>query len=134
MKITLTRGEGSLFEVRNDADQQILLEGPAEIGGTGAGLRPMELVLAGLAGCAAIDVLLILQKGRQPIEDLVVHVEGTRADAVPAVFTDVALRFVGTGVDAQKLERAVALSMEKYCSVSTMLRPTVRLTHVIEAG
>ncbi len=131
MKITLTRGEASLFEARNEAGQRVLLDGPADLGGTGAGLRPMELVLVGLAGCAAIDVLLILQKGRQPIADLVVHVDGARADAVPAVFTEVALRFEGTGVELQKLERAAALSLEKYCSVAMMLAPTVRLTHSV---
>jgi putative redox protein len=99
MKITLRKAEGSLFEAQNEAGEKVAIDGPADIGGSGVGVRPMQLVLMGLAGCAAIDVLHILHKGRQPILDLEVEVEGTRADAVPAVFTDITLRFTGTGVD-----------------------------------
>lgn len=133
MKVTLKQGGGAVFEATNEAGQKVLLDGPADIGGTGAGVRPMQMVLMGLAGCAAIDVLHILNKGRQPIADLELHVEGTRADAVPAVFTDIHVRFVGTGVNEQKLTRAAALSLEKYCSVTRMLAPTVRITHSVEA-
>lgn len=122
MKLTLRRTAGAQFEARNEAGQLALLDGPADVGGQGAGVRPMEMLLMSLAGCSAMDVLLILQKQRQDIVDLDINVEGTRARAVPAVFERIHLHFAASGpVDPQKLERAVSLSMEKYCSVAKML-------------
>lgn len=130
MRVTLTRTQGAQFVAKNAAGQTALIDGPADIGGQGEGVRPMEMLLMSLAGCSAMDVLLILNKQRQPIVDLTIDVEGQRADAVPAVYTDIHLVFTATGdLDATKLDRAVALSMEKYCSVTKMLEPTVRITH-----
>jgi len=130
MRVTLKRTRGAQFLASNGAGQTALIDGPADIGGQGEGVRPMEMLLMSLAGCSAMDVLLILQKQRQPVSDLTVDVEGKRADAVPAVYTDIHLIFTASGdLDAQKLARAVALSMEKYCSVTKMLEPTVRITH-----
>jgi len=130
MRVTLTRTQGAQFVAKNAAGQTALIDGPADIGGQGEGVRPMEMLLMSLAGCSAMDVLLILNKQRQPIVDLTIDVEGQRADAVPAVYTDIHLVFTATGdLDAAKLDRAVALSMEKYCSVTKMLEPTVRITH-----
>ncbi len=132
MRVSLRRVEGALFEARNEDGQTCLIDGPAELGGTGAGLRPMQMVLVSMAGCSGIDVLHIMKKQRQPIEDLDVEVEGTRADAVPAVFTDVHVKFTGSGaIDVSKLQRAADLSMETYCSVARMLAPTVKITHEV---
>ena len=90
----------------------------------------MEAGLIALAGCSAMDVIHILEKQqKEPLEDLDVDVVGQRADAIPAVYTDIEVRFAASGaVDPHKLERAVRLSMEKYCSVSKMLAPTVNIT------
>lgn len=130
MKISLRRVQGAHFEARNEAGQVAMLDGPPSLGGQGAGVRPMEMVLMGLAGCSALDVLLIMQKQRQPLRDLDVFVEARRADAVPAVFTEIEVTFEATGeIDPTKLERAVQLSMEKYCSVAKMLERTARITH-----
>lgn len=130
MRVTLSRTKGAQFIAKNAAGQTALIDGPADIGGQGEGVRPMEMLLMSLAGCSAMDVLLILNKQRQPVEDLQIDVEGQRADAVPAVYTDIHLVFTATGdLDATKLDRAVALSMEKYCSVTKMLEPSVRITH-----
>jgi putative redox protein len=130
MRVSLKRTKGAQFVATNSAGQKALIDGPPDIGGQGEGVRPMEMLLMSLAGCSAMDVLLILQKQRQPIVDLAVDVVGTRADAVPAVYTDIHLTFTATGdLDESKLDRAVALSMEKYCSVTKMLEPTVRITH-----
>ncbi|MFZ9886663.1 MAG: OsmC family protein [Myxococcota bacterium] len=133
MKVTLRRIDGAHFEATNEAGLTCQLDGPPDLGGKGAGVRPMEMVLMSLAGCSALDVLHILQKQRQGLQDLNVEVDGQRADAVPAVFTTIHLRFVATGeVEAAKLERAVELSMEKYCSVAHMLQAKVEITHSAE--
>ena len=129
MKVTLRRTTGAQFEARNEAGQVAVLDGPPDVGGRGAGVRPMELLLMSLGGCSAVDVLLILQKQRQAYTGLDVTVDGARADAVPAVFTRIHLHFEAEGdVDPKKLEHAVALSMEKYCSVAKMLEHTAKIT------
>ncbi|HBQ13833.1 MAG TPA: hypothetical protein DEF51_22755 [Myxococcales bacterium] len=93
-------------------------------------MRPMELLLTSLAGCAAMDVVHILRKQREPLEDLRIEAEGDRKDATPAPFTRVHLRFVATGaVNPGKLERAVRLAVEKYCSVGSSLDPAIEVTH-----
>ncbi len=131
MDVTLRRLTGAAFEARNASGQTLVLDGPPSVGGVGAGLRPMEACLAALAGCSAVDVLMILQQQREPLADLEIRVHGERADAVPAVFTDIHLHFAASGaVDPGKLARAARLSMEKYCSVAKMLGAGgVRITH-----
>jgi putative redox protein len=98
------------------------------------GASPMELVLIGLGGCSAIDVVLILKKGREAVSDCIVELEAERAATEPKVFTQIHLRFTVTGSDLNpaKVERAVALSAEKYCSVSAMLDKTAKITHDVE--
>ncbi len=133
MKVVLERLYGAQFRGTNEAGQSILLAGAPDIGESEGGLRPMQALLASLAGCSAIDVLHILQKQKHTVDKLDVEVDGERADAVPAVFTKIHLRFVAAGdFPLHKLERAVALSADKYCSVSHMLRPTVTITHSAE--
>lgn len=135
MRVVLQRREGALFEATNEKGHRCLLEGPPVVGGTDSALRPMEMVLVGLAGCSAVDVLLILQKGRHEIADLRVEVEGERAEAVPAVFTRIHLRFIAAGdFSREKLQRAADLSIEKYCSVAKMLMSTVQIDHSVVLG
>lgn len=131
MDVTLRRLSGAAFEARSATGQTLVIDGPPSVGGVGAGLRPMEACLAALAGCSAVDVLMILQQQREPLADLEIGVHGERADAVPAVFTDIHLHFAAAGaVDPGKLARAARLSMEKYCSVAKMLGAGgVRITH-----
>ena len=94
----------------------------------------MELLLIGTGGCSAWDVVNILEKGRQRVEDCVVDLDADRADTDPAVFTRIHMHFVvkGRGLDAAKVERAIHLSAEKYCSASAMLCKTAELTHDFE--
>ena len=133
MRVSLRRESGAKFIASNEAGNSIVLEGPEDVGGLGNAMRPMQTVLAGLAGCAAVDVLLILEKGRFRVDGLAIDVDAERADAVPAVFTKIHLVFRAAGsFDAARLERAVTLSMEKYCSVAKMLAPTVEITHSAE--
>ena len=91
----------------------------------------MELLLLGLGGCTAFDVVSILKKARQPIEDCVVEIEAERSDEVPKVFTAIHLhyRVVGHGLSAKHVRRAVSLSKEKYCSASLMLAKTAQITY-----
>jgi putative redox protein len=100
----------------------------------GRGLSPMEMALVSLAGCTAMDVVSILKKARQPFTDLVVHVEGERAIDHPRRYTEVTLIFEvhGKGVNLAAVERAVALSEEKYCSVSATFREHAEIRTRIE--
>ncbi len=128
-EVFLKRISGYKFEARNSAGNTAILDGPKSIGGTEEGLRPMETVLVGLAGCSSFDVLSILKKQRQECQDLDVSVKAERSDNVPSVFTKIEITFEATGdVDPKKLEKACSLSMEKYCSVAAMLHPTVNIS------
>jgi len=117
----------------------VVMDGSVEHGGSDLGVRPMEMVLIGLGGCSSIDVLLMLKKARQDVSDCQVFVEAERADAVPAVFTSVVLKFVieGRKLSTRQVERVVALSVEKYCSVTKMLEGSVDIsfeTEIVETG
>ncbi len=98
------------------------------------GPSPMELVLIGTGGCTAFDVVHILEKGREAIEDCVVEIEADRVETDPKVFTRIHMHFVvkGRGLATNKVERAIALSAEKYCSASAMLAKTATITHDFE--
>lgn len=132
-EINLKRISGYKFEAVNSLGKTAILDGPAKIGGTDDGIRPMEMLLMGLAGCSGFDVLHTLEKGRQNVEDLDISVQAERADAVPAVYTKINVHFKVSGdVTEKRLEQAVSLSMEKYCSVSAMLGKTAEITHTTE--
>ncbi|MBB4184675.1 putative redox protein [Sinorhizobium terangae] len=95
------------------------------------GPSPMELVLIGAGGCSTYDVVHILEKGREAVEDCTVELEAERAETDPRVFTRIHMHFVvkGRGLAEKKVERAIALSLEKYCSASAMLAKTATITH-----
>ncbi|MDA0260882.1 MAG: OsmC family protein [Proteobacteria bacterium] len=95
---------------------------------------PMELVLIGTGGCTAFDVVQILEKGREPIDDCVVELDADRASGDPAVFTRIHMHFVvkGRGVKPDKVARAIKLSHDKYCSASAMMAKTAQITHDFE--
>ena len=96
--------------------------------GDRAGLRPMQLLLVSLAGCAAMDIVLILARQRQDLRDMVIAVEGVRVEGTPAPFEKITLRFTAHGeVDLGKLQRAVELGVTKYCSVASTLDPKVNV-------
>ncbi len=99
------------------------------------GASPMELILLGLGGCASYDVVSILQKSRQQVSDVQCQLSAHRADNVPAVYTDIHLHFVVTGIDIKEsqVKKAVQLSADKYCSASRMLADGgVKITHDFE--
>lgn len=108
--------------------------GTKEADGTTPGPSPMELMLIGTGGCSAYDVVSILEKMRQRIEDVVVELSAERADATPAVFTKIHMHFIvkGRGVDPAKVEKAINMSVETYCSASAMMAKTAEVTHDFE--
>lgn len=111
---------------------QVKMAGAPPEGQADQGIRPMEMMLLAIGGCSSYDVVSILKKARQAVSHCQVVVQGKRADAVPAVFTHVHLRFevTGSGLTSEKVERAVALSAEKYCSASIQLvQGGVSVTH-----
>lgn len=112
----------------------VVMDGPPEHGGRNVGIRPMEMLLLGLGGCTAFDVVHILRKARQPVVGCEVHLEAERAPSPPAVFTAIRLRYVvsGRGLSRNQVERAVALSADKYCSASIMLGKTAVIRHEVE--
>lgn len=126
--------DGRMFVGEAGSGHSVVMDGAPEAGGRNAGFRPMEMLLVGLAGCSAFDVVHILEKSRAPVTGCTVAVEAERAESDPKVFTRIALTFRVTGrnLAADKVERAVALSAEKYCSASIMLGKTAAMSHTIE--
>jgi putative redox protein len=112
----------------------VVMDGAPENGGRNLGPRPMEMVLLGLGGCTAFDVVTILLKSRVPVDDCVVELSAVRADAIPAVFTKIHLHYIvkGVGLQDKQVKRAVDLTAEKYCSVSMMLKSSVELSYDYE--
>lgn len=121
------------MEASNEDGNILYMDGSPDIGGEGKGMRPMQLLLAAVGGCSAIDVILILKKQKQMIESFEVEVEGEREKIDEySLFRDICLNFKIKGqVDLEKAERAVKLSMEKYCSVSKTLEPTAKITYKV---
>lgn len=131
MKVILTRKNDAVhFEARTESGATLQIDGAPSVGGQGLGVRPMETVLAALGGCSAIDVVSILAKQRQPVDGLEVTVDGHRdPEATPSIFRTVHVHFAVTGAaEEEKVARAVALSMEKYCSVARILERTATIT------
>lgn len=122
------------FVGESGSGHTVVMDGAPEYGGRNLGMRPMEMLLLGLGGCSSFDVVLILQKSKQQVLDCEVLIEAERADKDPKVFTRIHLHFVvsGRNLSAEKVERAVKLSAEKYCSASVMLGKTAEITHDFE--
>ena len=126
------------FIAEADSGHKVFIDGPPEYGGRNQGPRPMELVLMGMGGCAAFDVVHILRKSRQEISDCVAEIDAERAESEPKVFTRIHVHFIvtGKGLDPKKVAHAIELSATKYCSASIMLGKTAKITHdyqIIEA-
>jgi len=122
------------FVGESGSGHSVVMDGPPELGGRNLGVRPMEMLLLGLGGCSSFDVVLILQKSKQAVTDCEVEIEAERADSEPKVFTRIHLHFIVKGHDLspEKVERAIRLSAEKYCSASIMLGKTATVTHDFE--
>jgi len=102
--------------------------------GDGPGVSPMQMLLLGLGGCSMVDLVGILQKQRQPLVDLEIAIDGERAAALPRPWETIHLHYIvtGDGLDPHKVERAIALSIEKYCGVHATLAAVAKITHDFE--
>ena len=122
------------FVGETGSGHSVVMDGPPEHGGRNLAARPMEMVLLGLGGCTAFDVVHILQKARQNVTNCNVEVKAERADTIPAVFTKIHVHYVVSGnrLSDNQVKRAVKLSAEKYCSVSIMLAEAAEITHDYE--
>jgi putative redox protein len=135
MKAVVKWVDGVMFVGESGSGHSVVMDGASEQGGRNMGVRPMEMLLLGLGGCASYDVIAMLKKGRQQIVDCRAEVEAERADAVPAVFTKIHVKFIVSGNDLKEnqVKRAVDLSAEKYCSASIMLGAAgVEMSHSYE--
>ena len=134
MKATVKWLDHMSFVGESGSGHSVVMDGAPDVGGRNMGVRPMEMVLLGLGGCTSFDIVLILQRQRQAVTDCQVQVEAERADKVPKVFTRIHIHYIVTGrdLDRKKVERAVKMTAEKYCSVSIMLSASVELTHDFE--
>lgn len=135
MQATVKWVDGAMFLGESGSGHTVVMDGPPDHGGRNLGVRPMEMLLLGLGGCASFDVMSILQKSRQQVRDCRVEIQATRVDAVPAVFETINLLFVveGKNLKEAQVKRAVELSAEKYCSASIMLEAAgVKITHGYE--
>ena len=127
------------FVGESGSGHAVVLDGAPEHGGRDMGIRPMEMLLLGLGGCTAFDVVSILKKSRQAITDCEVKIDSDRAEEIPKVFTRIHIHFIITGnsLDPVKVEKAVNLSANKYCSASKILEKTAEMTHdfeIVELG
>ncbi len=131
MNVRIKWMDNMTFVGETGSGHAVVIDGPPDHGGRNIAARPMEMVLLGLGGCTAFDVVSILKKARQTITGCQVEIEAERADEIPAVFTRIHVHYAvsGRGLSDKQVQRAVELSAGKYCSVTVMLAKTAQITH-----
>lgn len=132
MKISVKRQDGLFhFVGETPSGVSVQMDGSEAIGGTNAGVRPMEMLLYGIAGCSGIDMVSILNKQKQTVRDIQINVNAEREqDKIPALFTDIHVEFVLWGdLSAEKVAKALDLTFSKYCSVAITLGKTAAITY-----
>ncbi len=124
-----------MFLGESGSGHSVVMDGPEDHGGRNMGIRPMEMLLVGMGGCASFDVMSMLKKSRQDVRDCRCELQAERADAVPAVFEKITMNFIvsGKGLKEAHIKRAVELSAEKYCSASIMMEKAgVEIVHAYQ--
>ncbi len=135
IKIELSRLDNDFnMEAVNDTGNKILLDGSPADGGHNRGMRPMQTLLAAMGACSAIDIVSILRKQREELKDIKITVTGERQkDVTPSLYTEVHAHYKLFGnIDRDKAQKAVSLSVEKYCSVAKTLEKTAKVTYSFE--
>jgi putative redox protein len=134
MQATVKWVDGMMFVGETGSGHAVIIDGPPDHGGRNMGIRPLEMILLGVGSCSSIDVVQILQKGRNSVTACIAEVTAERVDAIPSVFSKIHLHFIVSGhaLKPAAVERAVKLSAEKYCSASIMLSKAVEITHDFE--
>jgi putative redox protein len=129
MKARVQWLDGRAFVGESGSGHAVVMDGAPEAGGRNIGVRPMEMLLLGLGGCTAFDVVMILEKGREQLTALDIELDASRAVEEPKVFTHVKLNFrlKGHKLNPKAVERAIKLSEEKYCSATAMFRQTAKI-------
>ncbi|MBX2808532.1 MAG: OsmC family protein [Cellvibrionaceae bacterium] len=132
MQATVKWVDGAMFLGESGSGHSVVMDGPPDHGGRNMGVRPMEMLLLGLGGCASFDVMSILKKSRQQVVGCRAELRAQRSEAVPSPFTKIHVQFVITGRDLKEKQvaKAVDLSATKYCSASIMLEAAgVEISH-----
>ena len=134
MNISVKWIDGMLMVGKSDSGHAIVMDGPPEIGGENLGVRPMEMLLLGMTGCTVIDVISTLKKMREDVVDCQTQVSADRSEEYPKVFTNIHVHFVfrGKQLNPSKVDKAIKLSAEKYCSASIVIGKTAVITHDFE--
>jgi putative redox protein len=134
MKITIARvGNTFNLEARNEEGNTLQIDSSPDFGGLGKGMRPMQLLLSALGGCCAIDAISILEKQKQPLQGFEIEVTGAREPSGGySLFRSIQLHVKIRGkVDPEKADKAIRLSLEKYCSVAKTLEPTADISYSV---
>lgn len=137
MKIIIKRTDDDFaMEAKNEEGNSIQMDGPPHLGGHDTGFRPTQLLLAAVGGCSAIDVVMILKKQKQKIDSFEIEVDGEKEKVEEySLFKNITIHFKLKGeIDLDKAERAVQLSIEKYCSVSKTLEPTAKINYKVSVN
>jgi putative redox protein len=131
MNTTVRWIDGMMMVGESASGHAIIMDGPEDLGGKNLGVRPMEMLLLGMGGCTTVDVVSTLKKMRELVNDCRVEILAARADEHPKVFTKIHLNFIinGSNLDEKKVEKAISLSADKYCSASIMLGKVADITH-----
>jgi len=134
MKARIKWIQDVMFLGESGSGHSVVMDGAPDAGGRNMGFRPMEMMLLGLGGCSAFDVVMILKRSRENVTDCVVEIDAERAQTDPKVFTKILMRYIVTGkaLDRKKVERAVNLSAEKYCSATAIMAKTAQIEHEVE--
>jgi putative redox protein len=130
-EIHLRQIKGNTLAARANSNHWVIMDTKNEAGGSEAGSTPKELLLMALAGCTSMDVIPILKKKRSPVVAYECNIKGAEREEHPKIFTDIHIEYVfyGDGIKAEDVERAIDLSVSKYCSVSAILSASAKLTH-----
>lgn len=134
MKVNVRWQDNVSFIGQSQSEHSYVMDGPEDLGGKNKGMRPMEALLISIGGCTSFDVITILKKSKQKIDDCEVIITAERVETIPKVFKNIHIHFrvKGQNLSEDLVERAIKLSAEKYCSASIMLGKSVEITHDYE--
>jgi putative redox protein len=134
MEVTIKNIQGLAFAGMGETKHWLMMDNTEEFGGSGGATKPMELLLMSLGGCTGMDVVSILRKMRVDLDDFSIDIKANQAEDYPKVFTkiDLMYRFYGKDIDVEKVEKAIALSQDKYCSIMAMLKKAIAINYSYE--
>ena len=134
MEVTIKNIQGLAFAGMGETKHWLIMDNTEEFGGSGGATKPMELLLMSLGGCTGMDVVSILRKMRVDLDDFSIDIKADQAEDYPRVFTkiDLTYRLYGKKIDTAKVEKAINLSQDKYCSIMAMLKKAVAINHSYE--